>query len=95
MENGHLPQLFSRTQLYKGSSHDTAAPVDAPYHLEALRNETSEPTDKPAQSLSPPTLLDLTGHITRENDYYFAHGGYADIWKGIWLKDSEKRQVYI
>ncbi|KIM74971.1 hypothetical protein PILCRDRAFT_688571 [Piloderma croceum F 1598] len=34
------------------------------------------------------TLLDLTGHITRESDYYSAYSGSADIWKGIWFKDG-------
>jgi hypothetical protein len=36
----------------------------------------------------PSTLLDLTGHITRNSDYHSAYGGSADIWKGIWLKDT-------
>jgi hypothetical protein len=39
-------------------------------------------------SLRSTTLLDLTGHITREGDYYSAYGGSADIWKGIWFKDG-------
>ena len=34
------------------------------------------------------TLLDLTGHITRESDYYSAYGGFADIWKGICCKNG-------
>jgi hypothetical protein len=34
------------------------------------------------------TLLDLTGHIIRESDYYSAYGGSADVWKGIWFKDG-------
>jgi hypothetical protein len=39
------------------------------------------------------TLADLTGQITRDGDYYFAHGGFADVWKGTWLKDTGKYKV--
>lgn len=28
--------------------------------------------------------IDLTGEITREGKYACAHGGFADVWKGIW-----------
>jgi hypothetical protein len=41
----------------------------------------------------PSTLLDLTGHITRDSDYYSAYGGSADIWTGIWLKDMSNCKV--
>jgi hypothetical protein len=41
----------------------------------------------------PSTLLDLTGHITRDSDYYFTYGGSADIWKGIWFKDTDNCKV--
>ncbi|KIM76337.1 hypothetical protein PILCRDRAFT_826319 [Piloderma croceum F 1598] len=41
------------------------------------------------------TLLDLTGHITRNSDYYSAIGGSADIWKGTWLKDTGNCKVAI
>jgi hypothetical protein len=44
-------------------------------------------------SLPSTTLLDLTGCITREGDYYSAHGGSADVWKGTWLKDTVKYTV--
>ena len=39
------------------------------------------------------TLVDLTGQITRDGDYYFAYGGFADVWKGTWLKDTVKYKV--
>jgi hypothetical protein len=39
------------------------------------------------------TFLNLTGHIIREDDYYSAHGGSADIWKGILLKDTGNCKV--
>jgi hypothetical protein len=38
-------------------------------------------------------LSDLTGQITRDGDYYFAHGGFADVWKGTWAKDTTKCKV--
>jgi hypothetical protein len=41
------------------------------------------------------TLLNLTGHIAREDEYYSAHGGSADIWKGIWLKDTGNCMVWL
>jgi hypothetical protein len=39
------------------------------------------------------TLLDLTGRITRDSDYYSACGGSADIWKGKLLKDIDNCKV--
>jgi hypothetical protein len=47
----------------------------------------------PLSSLTSTTLLNLTGHITREDDFYSAHGGFADIYVGTWLNDTEKRKV--
>jgi len=44
-------------------------------------------------SFSSTTFVNLTGHIIREDDYYSAHGGSADIWKGIWRKDTGNRKV--
>ena len=48
---------------------------------------TSEPS--PAST----HLLNLTGLIAREDEYPFARGGSADVWKGILLKDTRKRKV--
>jgi hypothetical protein len=48
---------------------------------------TSEPS--PAST----HLLNLTGLITREDDYPFARGGSADVWKGTLLKGTGKRKV--
>ena len=39
-------------------------------------------------------LPNLTGCITRENGYYSAHGGSADIWTGIWRDPTEYCKVY-
>jgi hypothetical protein len=39
------------------------------------------------------TLLDLTGHITQEDNHYSASGGSADIWKGILFSVTGHRKV--
>jgi hypothetical protein len=41
----------------------------------------------------PDHLLDLTGKITREGKHPCAHGGFADVWKGIWRHDSGDYKV--
>jgi hypothetical protein len=57
----------------------------------ALNDESSS-----SISLRSTTLPDLTGHITRDSDYYSAYGGSADIWKGNWLKDTgNSRKVHL
>jgi hypothetical protein len=40
-----------------------------------------------------PGLLDLTGSITREGRYPSAHGGFSDVWKGIWHDGPEEHTV--
>jgi hypothetical protein len=35
-------------------------------------------------------LVDLTGHITREYEHAVAHGGFADVYKGV-LNDVPDR----
>jgi hypothetical protein len=51
-------------------------------------------SDKCSSSFTlPSTLLDLTGHITRDSDYYSTYGGSADIWKGIWFKNTGNCKV--
>ena len=47
----------------------------------------------PSSLTTPATLLNLTGHVIRMDDYYSAHGGSADVWEGIWLKDTGKCKV--
>jgi hypothetical protein len=41
------------------------------------------------------TLLDLTGLIVRVDDYPSAHGGSADVWKGIWPNKTGKCEVHL
>lgn len=40
-------------------------------------------------------LLDLTGNIARQYSHSSARGGFADIWRGILLKDVEQCAVSI
>jgi len=59
-----------------------------------LQRALSDKCSSPFSLLST-TLLDLTGQITRESDYYSAYGGSADVWKGTWLKDTAERKVCV
>lgn len=38
-------------------------------------------------------LHDLTGQIARQHEYPSAHGGFADVWKGLWYRPSGTCQV--
>ncbi|KAF8073945.1 TKL/TKL-ccin protein kinase, partial [Lyophyllum atratum] len=40
-------------------------------------------------------LLDLTGKITREGRYPSAHGGFSDVWKGVWHDADRARNVAV
>jgi len=40
-------------------------------------------------------LPDLTGRIIGENGYPSAHGGFSDIWTGIWVRDSRNCKVAV
>jgi hypothetical protein len=62
------------------------------YEMLLLQRALSDKCSSPFSLLST-TLLDLTGQITRESDYYSAYGGSADVWKGTWLKDTAERKV--
>lgn len=38
-------------------------------------------------------MRDLTGKVRKSSDYYFATGGYADIWRGILSDERGDQQV--
>ncbi|KAJ6620438.1 hypothetical protein B0H10DRAFT_2215964 [Mycena sp. CBHHK59/15] len=40
--------------------------------------------------VDPAELLDLTGQIRREGSYPQAHGGFADVWKGVWDRQPDR-----
>jgi hypothetical protein len=67
---------------------------DKDHEILLLRRALSDKCSSPFSLLST-TLLDLTGKITREGDYYLAYGGSADVWKGTWFKDTANTKVWI
>lgn len=50
--------------------------------------------DRPGPSTDPSALLDLTGQITREGRYPSAHGGFSDVWKGVWHSGDHEQKVH-
>ncbi|KAJ7191639.1 TKL/TKL-ccin protein kinase [Mycena pura] len=38
----------------------------------------------------PNVLLDLTGEVRKEGSYPQAHGGFADVWKGVWDQQADR-----
>ncbi|KAJ7819194.1 TKL/TKL-ccin protein kinase [Mycena olivaceomarginata] len=51
---------------------------------------TPPPESEPYVEADPATLLDLTGQIRREGSYPQAHGGFADVWKGVWDRQPDR-----
>ncbi|KAJ6476375.1 TKL/TKL-ccin protein kinase [Mycena sanguinolenta] len=51
---------------------------------------TPPPESEPYVEADPTTLLDLTGQIRREGSYPQAHGGFADVWKGVWDRQPDR-----
>ena len=41
-----------------------------------------------AQMMDSTPLLDLNGQITLVGNYESGHGGFANVWAGIWRSDS-------
>lgn len=42
-----------------------------------------------------PIPCDLTGHVSRQDQYPAAHGGFSDVWIGSWDKGGETLKVAI
>ncbi|KAJ7468748.1 TKL/TKL-ccin protein kinase [Mycena latifolia] len=51
---------------------------------------TPPPEVEPYVEADPTMLLNLTGHIRREGSYPQAHGGFADVWKGVWDRQPDQ-----
>ncbi|KAJ7255043.1 TKL/TKL-ccin protein kinase [Mycena haematopus] len=51
---------------------------------------TPPPESEPYVEVDPLTLLDLSGQIRREGSYPQAHGGFADVWKGVWDRQPDR-----
>lgn len=37
------------------------------------------------------SVPDITGQVTKEDHFAFAHGGYADVWRAFWEKEDGER----
>ncbi|KAJ6501810.1 TKL/TKL-ccin protein kinase [Mycena vulgaris] len=51
---------------------------------------TPPPDSEPYVEADPAMLLDLTGQVQREGNYPQAHGGFADVWKGVWDRQPDR-----
>ncbi|KAJ7657789.1 TKL/TKL-ccin protein kinase [Mycena polygramma] len=51
---------------------------------------TPPPESEPYVEADPTMLLNLTGQVRREGSYPQAHGGFADVWKGVWDRQPDR-----
>ncbi|KAL0952854.1 hypothetical protein HGRIS_007077 [Hohenbuehelia grisea] len=81
---------YATHSLIHGHVHSTfLRPLDARVIARGAEVELSPATPTPIRHHLPsedPTVPDLTGEIEREGDYPAAHGGYSDVWKGMWKR---------
>ncbi|KAJ7166663.1 TKL/TKL-ccin protein kinase [Mycena filopes] len=96
------PNLLPR--FFGGGSQDVSplainTTFPRPSHLGTAVNEalggfevppTPPPDSEPYVEADPATLLDLTGQVRREGSYPQAHGGFADVWKGVWDRQPDR-----
>ncbi|KAF5382664.1 hypothetical protein D9615_002721 [Tricholomella constricta] len=89
---GLLPNLFNNIPEVLRSP----SPL-SPTHL--VFSDDQPPTSPAEDDFGLPSntssLLDLTGKITREGRYPSAHGGFSDVWKGVWHDDDRERNVAV
>ncbi|KAJ7715264.1 TKL/TKL-ccin protein kinase [Mycena metata] len=92
-----LPRFFGGSQDVSPLAINTTFPRVA--HLGTAVNEalggfevppTPPPDSEPYVEADPATLLDLTGQVRREGGYAQAHGGFADVWKGVWDRQPDR-----
>ncbi|KAK0471351.1 TKL/TKL-ccin protein kinase [Armillaria novae-zelandiae] len=91
---GLLPTLFN------GTSDLPKSPSSGETHFTPLSLHFDPPPTPPPElethdERDPTILLDLTGKVTREGRFPEAHGGFADVWKGIWMDGQHERRVAI
>ncbi|KAJ7030108.1 TKL/TKL-ccin protein kinase [Mycena alexandri] len=91
-----LPRFFGGSQDVSPLAINTTFPRP---HLGTAVNEalggfevppTPPPDSEPYVEADPATLLDLTGQVRREGSYPQAHGGFADVWKGVWDRQPDR-----
>ncbi|KAJ7731934.1 TKL/TKL-ccin protein kinase [Mycena maculata] len=51
---------------------------------------TPPPESEPYVEADSTALLDLTGHVRRDGSYPQAHGGFADVWRGVWDRQPDR-----
>ncbi|RDB14785.1 Serine/threonine-protein kinase STY46 [Hypsizygus marmoreus] len=91
---GLLPTLFN-------STHDVLRSPSPLSLTNAVISEDRPPTPPVDDGFGSPddpgALLDLTGQIVREGRYPSAHGGFSDVWKGVWRRGmaEEERTVQV
>ncbi|KAK0213720.1 TKL/TKL-ccin protein kinase [Armillaria fumosa] len=91
---GLLPTLFN------GTSDLPKSPSSGETHFTPLSLHCDPPPTPPPEletldERDPTILLDLTGKVTREGRFPEAHGGFADVWKGIWMDGQHERRIAI
>jgi hypothetical protein len=75
-------------------------------HGTIQRNEVDEPqpsvhstpriialVESSMREPEPLQFIDLTGQITLTDKYPSGHGGFANVWKGVWQSESGSRKV--
>ncbi|KAG7442683.1 uncharacterized protein BT62DRAFT_935709 [Guyanagaster necrorhizus] len=91
---GLLPTLFN------GTSDVPISPLSEETHFTPLGLHFDPPPTPPPEldtldEHDPTILLDLTGKVTRKGRFPEAHGGFSDVWKGLWMDGLRERTVAI
>ncbi|KAK0201152.1 TKL/TKL-ccin protein kinase [Desarmillaria ectypa] len=91
---GLLPTLFN------SPSDRPESPSSGETHFTPLSLHFDPPPTPPPEldaldEHNPTFLLNLTGKVTREGRFPEAHGGFADVWKGLWMDGPHERRVAI
>ncbi|KAJ7715268.1 kinase-like domain-containing protein [Mycena metata] len=98
-ESPLLPNLPPR--FFGGSPNVSPLAINTTFpragHLRTAVNEAlgafelpPTPNSVGADPGDPTTPLDLTGQVRREGRYPQAHGGFADVWKGVWDRQPDR-----
>ncbi|KAF7964560.1 hypothetical protein HWV62_5692 [Athelia sp. TMB] len=89
-----LPSLFYggiHDVMPQSPSPSCLSPRSACSVLSEDDSQLEHMSDSQSDDLQGP--LDLTGKVSREGKYPCAHGGFADVWKGVWRDVIGQRKV--
>ncbi|KAG6913881.1 hypothetical protein DXG01_003717, partial [Tephrocybe rancida] len=89
---GVLPILFS-SNAPEFLSPSPMSPSHAV--LSSDRPPTLPAEDGYCSPTNPLGLLDLTGMVAKQGRYASAHGGFSDVWKGVWHDGDRPRNVAV